>query len=55
MRQMSAPRTPQQNGVVERRNITLINCARTLMIQKDIPHIFWRDAMSIVVYTLNQI
>ncbi|GLJ07111.1 hypothetical protein SUGI_0058660 [Cryptomeria japonica] len=39
MRQMSAPKIPQQNGVAERRNITLIDCTRTLMIQKDIPHV----------------
>lgn len=52
---MFAHRAPQQNGVVERRNRTLINCARTLMIQKDIPHVFQREAMSIVVYILNWI
>lgn len=52
---MSTPRTPQQNGVVERRNKTLIDCARDLMIQKDIPYIFGREAISTTVYTLNRI
>ncbi|GLJ31035.1 hypothetical protein SUGI_0620890 [Cryptomeria japonica] len=52
---MSTPRTPQQNGVAKRRNITLIDYARTLMIQKEIPHIFWREPISTDVYTLNRI
>ncbi|GLJ10649.1 hypothetical protein SUGI_0132400 [Cryptomeria japonica] len=46
---MSAPRRPQQNGVVERRNRTLIDCARTLIIEKDIPHVFWREVVSTIV------
>lgn len=48
-RQLSATRTPQQNGVVERKNRTLIDCARTLMIQNDLPHHFWREAINTTV------
>ena len=33
-RQVSAPGTPQQNGIAERRNKSIMNCARTLMIEK---------------------
>ena len=33
---MSAPGTPQQNGITERRNISIMDCARTLMIEKNV-------------------
>ena len=36
----SAPRTPQQNGVVERKNRTLVNMARTMSIESNIPQSF---------------
>lgn len=35
-RQVSTPRTPQQNGIAERRNRSIVDCARTLMIEKDV-------------------
>lgn len=35
-RQVSTPRTPKQNGIVERRNRSIMDCARTLMIEKNI-------------------
>ncbi|MGI4370307.1 hypothetical protein ACR2V4_27330 [Klebsiella pneumoniae] len=52
-RQVSASRTPQQNGIVERRNRSIVDCARTLMIEKNVPQTFWREAISTTVYTLN--
>ena len=36
-RQILAPRTPEQNGLVERRNRSIMDFARTLMIEKNIP------------------
>ena len=36
----SAPRTPQQNGVVERNNITLIEAARTMLEESKLPTYF---------------
>ena len=36
----SAPRTPQQNGVVERKNRTLVNIARTMIIESNLPQNF---------------
>ena len=36
----SAPRTPQQNGVVERKNRTLVNVARTMIIESNLPQKF---------------
>ena len=38
--QMSAPRTPQQNGVAERRNRTLLEMVRSMMSYSDLPHSF---------------
>ena len=35
-RQVSAPRTPEQNGIAKRRNRSIMDCARTLMIEKNI-------------------
>ena len=35
-RQTSTPRTPPQNGIVERRNIFVMDCARTLMMEKNV-------------------
>ena len=35
-RHVSAPSTPQQNGIAERRNKIIMDCARTLMIEKNV-------------------
>ena len=37
----SAPRTPQQNGVVERKNISLEELARTMLNETSLPKYFW--------------
>ncbi|GJU37057.1 integrase, catalytic region, zinc finger, CCHC-type containing protein [Tanacetum coccineum] len=43
---MSVPRTPQQNGVVERRNRTLVEAARTMMIFSKAPMFLWAEAVA---------
>ncbi|KAJ9565015.1 hypothetical protein OSB04_000981 [Centaurea solstitialis] len=45
-RQYSAPRTPQQNGVAERRNRTLIEAARTMLADSKLPITFWAEAVN---------
>nr|KAJ0227041.1 hypothetical protein LSAT_V11C100046250 [Lactuca sativa] len=50
----SAPRTPQQNGVVERRNRTLIEAGRTLMIHAGLPMSFWAEAVNTACFTQNR-
>lgn len=50
---MSAPRTPPQNGIVERRNIYILDCARTLLIEKNVAQKYQKEAISTAVYTLN--
>ena len=42
----SSPRTPQQNGVVERKNHSLVELARTMLNDIDLPKYLWADAVS---------
>ena len=42
----SAPRTPQQNGVVERKNRSLEELARTMLNENSLPNFFWADAVN---------
>ena len=51
----SIPRTPQQNGVVERKNRTLQECARTLLNGCTLPKQFWAEAVAIACYVLNRV
>jgi hypothetical protein len=53
-RQFSSPRTPQQNGVVERKNITVQEAARTMLNEAKLPDKFWRDAIYTIVHILNR-
>ncbi|KAI3746516.1 hypothetical protein L6452_08950 [Arctium lappa] len=52
--QYSAARTPQQNGVVERRNRTLVEAARTMLSQSDLPLFLWAKAVSTACHTQNR-
>ncbi|GJS20581.1 putative ribonuclease H-like domain-containing protein [Tanacetum coccineum] len=45
-RDYSNPRTPQQNGVAERKNRTLIEAARTMLADSKLPTMFWTEAVS---------
>jgi len=47
------PYTPQQNGVAERRNRTLMDMVRSMMAYSDLPLSFWGEALHTVVYLLN--
>jgi transposase InsO family protein len=44
--EFSAPYTPQQNGVVERKNRTLLNMARTMLGEFKTPERFWSEAVN---------
>jgi hypothetical protein len=50
-----APRVPQQNGVVERKNHTLVEMARTMLDEHRTPRRFWADAISTACYVSNRI
>ncbi|GKA84233.1 retrovirus-related pol polyprotein from transposon TNT 1-94 [Tanacetum coccineum] len=47
-------RSPQQNGVVERRNHTLIEAARTMFIYAKAPLFLWAEAVATICYTKNR-
>ena len=49
----SAPRTLQQNGVVDRKNRSLIEAAMTILEESKLPTYFWVEAINIAYYTQN--
>ncbi|KAL8103193.1 hypothetical protein AgCh_027652 [Apium graveolens] len=51
--EFSAPGTPQQNGVVERKNRTLIEVARTMLDEAKLPTYFWAKAVQTTCFTQN--
>ncbi|GJZ38561.1 retrovirus-related pol polyprotein from transposon TNT 1-94 [Tanacetum coccineum] len=51
----SAPRTPQSNGVVERKNRTLQEMSWTMLNEQSLPQIFWCNAIDTSTYILNRI
>jgi transposase InsO family protein len=53
--QFSDPRVPQQNGVVERKNRTLVEMARTMLDEHRNPMRFWADAISTACYISKRI
>ncbi|GJW89914.1 uncharacterized mitochondrial protein-like protein [Tanacetum coccineum] len=55
LRQYSVARTPQQNGVAERRNRTLIEAARTMLADSKLPTTFWAEAVNTAYYVQNRV
>jgi hypothetical protein len=53
-RHTTTPYSPQQNGVVKRRNQTVLAMARSMMKAKGLPSRFWGEAVSTAVYLLNR-
>jgi hypothetical protein len=45
--------TPQQNGVAERRNCTLMDMVRSMLSNSELPLFLWSEALKTVVYVLN--
>ncbi|GJT50890.1 putative ribonuclease H-like domain-containing protein [Tanacetum coccineum] len=54
-REFSIARTPQQNGVAERKNRTLIEAARTMLADSKLPTTFWAEVVNIVCYVHNRV
>nr|GEU87644.1 putative ribonuclease H-like domain-containing protein [Tanacetum cinerariifolium] len=52
--QTSVARTPEQNGVVERRNRTLVEVARTMLSAAIVPLFFWAEAIATTCFTQNR-
>ena len=53
--EFSAPYTPQQNGVVERKNRTLIDMARTMLGEFKTPECFWSEAVNTACHAINRV
>jgi transposase InsO family protein len=54
-RHLAAPYSPQQNGVVERRNQTVVAMAQSLLKERQMPAMFWGEVVVTAVYLLNRV
>ena len=52
--ELSVPKTPEQNGVAERMNQTLVEAGRTMLADAKLPQKFWAEALSTAVYLRNR-
>ena len=53
--ELSVVYTPQQNGVVERKNRTLIEMARTMLVEYKTPVRFWAEAINTACHIINKV
>ena len=53
MHQTSCVRTPQQNGIAKRKNGPILAIASALMLQMNVPKLFWTDAVLTATYLLT--
>ena len=53
--EFSIARTPQQNGVVERKNKTFQEITRTMLSECNLPKYFWAEAINTACYTMNRV
>ena len=53
--QFSTHKTPQQNGVTERKNRTLIEMAKTILCDNNLPKYFWAETVNIACYISNRV
>jgi hypothetical protein len=53
--EFSAPYTPQQNGIVEKKNKTLIGMVRTMLGEYKTPKRFWSEAVNTACHAINRL
>ena len=53
--QFTMPRSPEQNGVAERRNRTLMEMVRSMISRTNLPGFLWGEALKIALYILNRV
>lgn len=53
--QFTAPGTPQQNDVTERRNMTLLDIMISMLNNSSLPKLFWGYALQTLVYLINRV
>ena len=52
--QYTMSKTPEQNGVSERMNRTLVESVRSMLADSGLPHKFWAEALSTAAYLINR-
>ena len=53
--QFTVPYTPQQNGVSERKNRTLVGAARAMLLTAGLPKNYWEEAVATACYVQNRV
>lgn len=53
-KQLTAAYTPQQNGISERKNRTILNVVRSILSRSHLPKVFWPEAVKWSIYLLNR-
>jgi Reverse transcriptase (RNA-dependent DNA polymerase)/gag-polypeptide of LTR copia-type len=53
--QCTVANSPQQNGISERKNRTLVEAVRTLLLEKNLPHYLWGEALHHATFTFNNL
>ena len=53
-RQLTAGYTPQQNGTAERKNRSVMNMTRCMLLERSVPRRFWPEAVQYAVHVLNR-
>ena len=52
--EVTIPKNPEQNGVAERMNRTLVETARSILVNANLPHRFWAEALSTATFLRNR-
>ncbi|KAM1322362.1 hypothetical protein ACFX2F_015335 [Malus domestica] len=53
-KQLTMAYSPQHNGIVERKNMTIVEMTKSMMHEKNMPYTFWGETVNISVYLLNR-
>ena len=54
-RKLTTPITPEKNGILERRNRSVVEATRAMMLENDVSKIFWREAENTTLCTMNRV